>query len=140
MWSYISNKGNFLNLFCSLKSNWSLVPGPFCFWSRFQTELLKKTNEAIEDNGNFRIVYADMHSNLKFILNNPLNGKYVKHFRNENDIIDIASAHCEEGDLWSIFFQLTSYMLVIVFLFASCFSSFVEVLIFIFLWKRCKMN
>ena len=40
-----------------------------------------------------------MHGNLKFILNNPLNGKYVKHFRNENDIIDIASAHYEEGDL-----------------------------------------
>ena len=40
-----------------------------------------------------------MHGNLKFVLNNPLNGKYVKHFRNKNDITDIASAHCEEGDL-----------------------------------------
>ena len=37
-----------------------------------------------------------MHDNLKFILNNPLNGKYVKHFRNENDIIDITSAYSEE--------------------------------------------
>ena len=36
-----------------------------------------------------------MHGNLKFILNNPRNGKYIKHFRNENDIIDIVS----EGEL-----------------------------------------
>ena len=66
--------------------------------SRFQTELLKKANEVIEDNGNFKIVYADMHSNLKFILNNTLNVKYVKHFRNKNDIIDIVSAYGEEGE------------------------------------------
>ena len=26
------NKGIFLDLFCNLKHNWSLVPGPFCFW------------------------------------------------------------------------------------------------------------
>ena len=31
--NYIANKGNFLNLFCKLNSNWSLVPGPFCVWS-----------------------------------------------------------------------------------------------------------
>ena len=67
--------------------------------SRFWIELLKKANEAIEDNENFKFAYANMHGYLKFVLNNPLNGKYVKHFRNENDIIDIASAHCEEGDL-----------------------------------------
>ena len=66
--------------------------------SRFQTELLKKANEVIEDNGNFKFVYADMHSNLKFILNNTLNVKYVKHFRNKNDIIDIVSAYGEEGE------------------------------------------
>ena len=24
------NKGTFLNLFCNLRSDWSLVPGPFC--------------------------------------------------------------------------------------------------------------
>ena len=39
----------------------------------------------------------NMHGNLKFILNNPLSGKYVKYFRNKNDIIDIVSAYCEEG-------------------------------------------
>ena len=78
--------------------------------SRFRTELLKKANEVIEDNGNFKFAYADMHSNLTFILNNPLNEKYVKHFRNENDIIDIISAYCEEGEFWSIFSHLTSYM------------------------------
>ena len=61
-------------------------------------ELLKKANEAIKDNRNFKFAYADMHDNLKFILNNPLNGKYVKHFRNENDIIDITSAYSEEGE------------------------------------------
>ena len=66
--------------------------------SRFRIELLKKANEAIKDNRNFKFAYADIHGNLKFILNNPLNGKYVKHFRNENDIIDIVSAYGEEGE------------------------------------------
>ena len=28
----IYNKGIFLNLICNLKSDWSLVPGPFCFY------------------------------------------------------------------------------------------------------------
>ena len=82
-----------------------------------------------------------MHSNLKFILNNPLSGKYVKYFRNENDIVDIVSAYCEEGEFWFIFFAAYwLYVSKIVFLFASCFSSFAEVLIFIFLWKPHKMN
>ena len=39
-----------------------------------------------------------MHDNLKFILNNPLNGKYAKNFRKENDIIDIVSAYSEGGE------------------------------------------
>ena len=66
--------------------------------SRFRIELLKKANETIEDNRNFKFAYADMHDNLKFILNNPLNGKYAKNFRNENDIIDIVSAYSEGGE------------------------------------------
>ena len=61
-------------------------------------------------NENFKFAYADIHGNLRFILNNTLNGKYVKHFRNENNIIDIIFAHCEEGEFCSIFSQLTSYM------------------------------
>ena len=36
------------------------------------------------------------HGSLKLILNNPLHGKYVKQFRNENDIINIVSTYCEE--------------------------------------------
>ena len=75
--------------------------------SKFRIELLKKANEATKDNENFKFAYADMHSNLKFILNNPLNEKYVKHFRNKNDIIDIVLAYCEEDEFWSIFMQLT---------------------------------
>ena len=74
--------------------------------SRFRIELLKKANEAIEDNENFKLAYADIHGNLKFISKNPLHGKYVKHFRNENDIIDIVSKYCEEDKFWSIFTQL----------------------------------
>ena len=42
--------------------------------SRFRTELPKKANE------NTKFAYTDMHGNLKFILNNPLDGKYVKQF------------------------------------------------------------
>ena len=49
-------------------------------------------------NENFKFGYADIHGNLRFILNNPLKGKYVKRFRNENDIIDIISAYCEEHE------------------------------------------
>ena len=29
---YITHKEIFLNLFCNLKRDWSLVPDPFCFW------------------------------------------------------------------------------------------------------------
>ena len=29
---YITNKEVFVNLFYNLKSNWSVVPGPFRFW------------------------------------------------------------------------------------------------------------
>ena len=29
---YITNKEIFVNLFRNLKSDWLLVPGPFCFW------------------------------------------------------------------------------------------------------------
>ena len=48
-------------------------------------------------NEKFKFVYADMHhSNLKFILNNPLNGKYVNQFRNKNNITNIESAYCED--------------------------------------------
>ena len=43
--------------------------------------LVRKWNEAIEGNENFKFAYADMHGILKIILNKPLNIKYVKHFR-----------------------------------------------------------
>ena len=39
-----------------------------------------------------------MHSNLKFILNKPFNGKYFKHFISEEDIVNIISAYCEEDE------------------------------------------
>ena len=64
--------------------------------SRFQNELLKKANQTIKNNENFKFAYADMHGNFKFVLNNPLNRKYLKQFRNENSIINIVSAYCEE--------------------------------------------
>ena len=40
-----------------------------------------------------------MHGNWKFILSNPLNGKYVKPFKNEDDIINITAAYREEDEL-----------------------------------------
>ena len=64
--------------------------------SRFQIELLNKANEAIKYNENFKFAYAYMQGNLTFISNNLLNAKYVKQFRNENDITNIISAYCEE--------------------------------------------
>ena len=42
---YITNKGIFLNLFCNVKSDWSLVPGSFYFSKSCpvkETELKKK--------------------------------------------------------------------------------------------------
>lgn len=45
--------------------------------SRFRSELLKKANEAIKDNANFKFAYADMQGNLKFILNNCLNRRLL---------------------------------------------------------------
>ena len=63
-----------------------------------RTDLLRKANEAIEGNENFKFAYADMHGNLKFILSKPLNRKYVKHFRSEEDIVNTISAYCEEDE------------------------------------------
>ena len=66
--------------------------------SRNGIDLLKKANEVIEGSENFKYAYADMHGNLKFVLNKPLNRKYVKHFRSEDGIIIIISAYCEEDE------------------------------------------
>ena len=66
--------------------------------SRNRIDLLRKANEAIEGDENFKFAYADMHGNLKFVLNKPLNRKYVKHFSNEEGIINIRSADCEEDE------------------------------------------
>ena len=52
----------------------------------------------IEGSKNFKFAYADMHGNLKFVSNKPLNRKYVKHFRTEEDIINITSAYREEDE------------------------------------------
>ena len=52
----------------------------------------------MEDNSNIKFAYADLHGNLKVILNNPPNEKYVKQFRNENYIINIVSAYCKEDE------------------------------------------
>ena len=60
--------------------------------------MLIRANEAIEENENFKFADADMHSKLKFILNNPLTGKYVKQFKNQNDVINIIPGYCEEGE------------------------------------------
>ena len=69
--------------------------------SRNRIDLLRKVNEAIEGNENFKFAYADMHGNLKFVLSKALNRKYVKHFRSEEDIIKIISAYCEEDEFES---------------------------------------
>lgn len=40
-----------------------------------------------------------MHRNLKFILRNPLNGKYAKPFKKKDDIIKIITLYREEDEL-----------------------------------------
>ena len=66
--------------------------------SRNRIDLLRKANEAIEGNENFKFAYADMHGNLKFMLNKLLSRKYIKHFRSEEHIVNIISAYCEEDE------------------------------------------
>ena len=78
------------------KSQVQLNVQPSLSWNRI--DLLKKANEVIEGNENFKFAYADMHGNLKFVLNKLINRKYVKHFRSEDDIINIISAYCEEDE------------------------------------------
>ena len=66
--------------------------------SRNRIDLLRKANKATEGNENFKFTYANMNGNLKFVLNKPLNRKYVKQFRSEDDIINIISAYYEEDE------------------------------------------
>ena len=66
--------------------------------SRNRIDLLRKANEAIEGNENFKFAYVDIHGNLKLVLNKPLNRKYIKHFWSEEDITNIMSAYCEEDE------------------------------------------
>ena len=44
--------------------------------SRNRIDLLRKANEVIEGNENFKFAYAVMHGNLKFELYKPLDRKY----------------------------------------------------------------
>ena len=53
--------------------------------SHNKNDLLRKATEAIEGNENFKFAFADMHGNLKFILNKPLN-RYVKHMSDMSSI------------------------------------------------------
>ena len=62
--------------------------------SRNRIDLLRKANEVIEGSKNFKFAYADMHGSLKFVSNKP----YVKHFRTEEDFINIISAYREEDE------------------------------------------
>ena len=66
--------------------------------SRNRIDLLRKANKVIEGNENFKFAYADIHGNLKLVLNKSLNRKYVKHFRSEDGIINIISAYYEEDE------------------------------------------
>ena len=59
--------------------------------SRNGIDLFRKANEAIAGSENFKFAYADMHGNLKLILNKLLSIKYVKHSRSEEDIVNIIS-------------------------------------------------
>lgn len=47
---------------------------------------LSKANEMTGPADAFKCAYADMHGNLKFILNNQSNGRYVIPFKTNEDI------------------------------------------------------
>ena len=66
--------------------------------SHNKIDLLRKANEAVECNENFKFAYADMHGSLKFKLKKTLNRKYAKQFRNEKDIVNTISAYFEEDE------------------------------------------
>ena len=64
-----------------------------------------------------------MHGNLKTILYNPFNRKYMKQFRNENDILNIVSAYCEEEEFFFFFFSFFIYLFIYLFIFAAYYVS-----------------
>ena len=61
-----------------------------------------------------------MHGNLRTILYNPFNRKYMKQFRNENDILNIVSAYCEEEEF---FFFSFLFLFIYLFIFAAYYVS-----------------
>ena len=67
---FLKHKQNKKNEIEKRKQNLNVEPS----LSRFRTALPKKANE------NTKFAYTNMHGNLKFILSNPLDGKYVKQF------------------------------------------------------------
>ena len=60
-WEYVINKDIFLNWLCNLKSDWSLVPGHFCFWSFYS---LKGTGFKRKNKVNFEDFFIIFFQNI----------------------------------------------------------------------------
>ena len=53
--------------------------------------LSNRVNDKMQDNDYIKFVFADMHGNLKLILNEPIDNKYVYGFKTEEDIDETLS-------------------------------------------------
>lgn len=52
-------------------------------------DLLKIASDRTREMEDVKFPYADMHGNLKLILNNPIKNRYVIDFKTEEDITNI---------------------------------------------------
>ena len=54
-------------------------------------DLLKIASDRTREMEDVKFPYADMHGNLKLILNNPIKNRYVIDFKTEEDITNITA-------------------------------------------------
>lgn len=65
----------------------NIRPSPTCQ----RLALSNRVNGKIQDNDCIKFAFADMHGNLKLILNEPIDSKYVYGFKTEEDIDETLS-------------------------------------------------
>ena len=72
--------------------------------------MLLYTEKLIGDIEEIKFAYADMHGNLKLLLNKPINRKYASDFTTPTELAQIISkldsrAYAEQNRDWRIRFQ-----------------------------------
>ena len=65
----------------------NIRPSPTCQ----RLALSNRVNDKMQDNDYIEFAFADMHGNLKLILNEPIDNKYVYGFKTDEDIDETLS-------------------------------------------------